>query len=116
MYFFSALPKRAAVQPYPWLSGLSVRFLSGSTGNTSRKRGVDDERHQANQANQALARGQHCDSPVKRNVRVECHAVVGTRKKSDRFICQGPASQSIRVLAPSERIGNDSLQKIRLAA
>jgi len=50
MYFFSAVPKHAAVQPYIWLFGLSVRIMSGSTDNTSRKRGVDDERSEANQA------------------------------------------------------------------
>jgi hypothetical protein len=112
MYFFSALPKHAAVQPYIWLFGLSVRILSGSTGNTSRKRGVDDER---NEANQTLARSQHRDSPAKRNVTVECYAVVGTRKKSDRLFVRkrrrGPASGMV---APRDRLETTRYKRFAL--
>jgi hypothetical protein len=82
MYLFSTLPRHAAEQPYIWPFGLSVRILSGSTGNTSRKRGVDDERNEANQTNQALARSRRRDSPVKHNARVECHAGVAADQES----------------------------------
>jgi hypothetical protein len=45
MSFFSAVPKHAAVQPYICLFGLSVRIMSGSTGNTSRKPGLETIRY-----------------------------------------------------------------------